>query len=239
MKKHLYAICAVTLASPAIALPAKPAIAKTGIVADYNKTPGLCDAMIASRATASGQREWFLQFPPAVESDLAVEVHADMSSFGSFRSRSHFELVGEKGDGTVYGLHKRHAMQYTDSWFFGAPADMDKQWLDVDEDRLFKKSTLVFPQSFDGMVMQDLGSAQVATYAIRQVAKGQKPFAYRLRTMASTPFIWQDTAYFLLTSMDAEHRHLAAVVSPGVQGAAEETCLFRREDREAITLRQP
>jgi hypothetical protein len=71
MKKHLYAICAVTLASPAIALPAKPAIAKTGIVADYNKTPGLCDAMIASRATASGQREWFLHFPPAVESGSA------------------------------------------------------------------------------------------------------------------------------------------------------------------------
>ena len=218
--------------APAPAPAAKPA----PILIDYAKNADFCKQMLVLGSGEKAGQEWKLQFPDKAQSDLAAEAWIGANAYASFRSRNHFELGPNDADSTVYGLHLRTTATFADIYFFDPAPGLDDSWQEVEDQALFKQSAIVFPDSFSNVIGECKTANCEGQFSIRAGAAKSKSFAFRLRYLQATPFVLNNTTYFLLTSADVQHRHLAAVVAPHRTRTADEVCVFRKQNGELLTL---
>jgi hypothetical protein len=198
------------------------------IVIEHGKKAALCEGMINRNQTQFGRPAWTVDIPSDADSDLSKEEDHGLYDYAGHFSKNRFDFYNDGDTEIVYGFHPANHAHDADIYFLSPGEEFDKKWPKISDADLWKSSPYVFPNSLGNCQNHPCGKNDEDGYFVLQdYSEHGNHVAYRFRYLHVTPFVWQGTTYFLLTSLDSISEHISSVVKPMKRERPEEICIFR------------
>ncbi|MCI5144622.1 MAG: hypothetical protein D3923_03640 [Candidatus Electrothrix sp. AR3] len=187
------------------------------IVLEQGKDSTLCNTMIRKKRSSFDRAIWSIVLPAEAERSFSVD--QEQKPAGPY-GKQRFDIDNDGTLDTVYSFHPAGRAMETNIFFVSSGKELDDRWSTLSVTDLREKSPFIFPHGCTNNSCDQGNENFILT------GYGEH-FGYPLSYLQAAPFVWQNTTYFLLTSVDSETEHIAVVVRPVKGQRPDKICIFR------------